>query len=44
MASHLVMRQWVDVNPGTELRVWVVDDQVVSISQRDTGNFYPHIL
>ena len=44
VAYHLVLRQWVDVNPGTELRVWVSDDEVVCISQRDTSNFYPHML
>ena len=40
---HLVLRQWMDINPGTELRVWVADDKVVCISQRDTSNFYPHM-
>ena len=43
MSYSLVMREWVDINPGTEYRVWVEGGRVLAISQRDTANFYPHM-
>jgi len=39
----LVMRKWVDVNPGTEFRCWVADGCLVALCQRDVTNFYPHM-
>jgi hypothetical protein len=39
----LVLRKWLDVNPGTEFRCFVKDNTVVGISQRDHHSFYPHI-
>ena len=39
----LVLRRWVDINPGTEVRCWVADNQVLAMCQRDTSNFYPHM-
>jgi len=39
----LVVRQWVDVNPGTEFRCWVSGGQMVAVCQRDTSNYYPHL-
>ena len=32
-----------DVNPGTEFRCFVKDEELKAISQRDDSNFYDHI-
>ena len=39
----LVVRKWVDVNPGTEFRCWVANGQLIATCQRDTSNYYPHL-
>eukprot|EP00090_Calanus_glacialis_P017849 TRINITY_DN27706_c0_g1_i8.p1 TRINITY_DN27706_c0_g1~~TRINITY_DN27706_c0_g1_i8.p1 ORF type:complete len:336 (-),score=132.00 TRINITY_DN27706_c0_g1_i8:64-1071(-) len=43
VSYSLVLRKWVDVNPGTEFRCWVASGQLVAICQRDTSNYYPHL-
>jgi len=43
VSYSLVVRQWVDVNPGTEYRCWVSGGQMVAVCQRDTSNYYPHL-
>jgi len=43
VSYSLVLRQWVDVNPGTEFRCWVSDGRLVAACQRDTSNYYPHL-
>lgn len=43
VSYSLVVRKWVDVNPGTEFRCWVADGRLVAACQRDTSNYYPHL-
>ena len=43
VSYSLVMRKWVDVNPGTEIRCWVANGQLIAACQRDTSNYYPHL-
>jgi len=40
----LVLRQWIDVNPGMEFRCFVKNKDIVAISQRDNTAFYDHIM
>jgi len=44
LGYSLVLRQWIDINPGTEFRCWVSEDEIICISQRDVSNFYPHMM
>jgi len=39
----LVLRKWIDVNPGTEFRCFVRNKDLIAVSQRDNTNFYDHI-
>jgi len=39
----LVLRRWVDVNPGSEFRCFVAGRQLVAVSQRDNTNYYDYI-
>jgi len=40
----LVLRDWMDVNPGLEFRCFVVGQELIAVSQRDDSSFYDHIL
>lgn len=39
----LVLRTWVDINPGFEFRCFVRAGSIVAITQRDQTQFYNHI-
>merc|ERR1712107_500684 len=39
----LVLRKWMDVNPGLEFRCFVLNKRLTAISQRDDASFYDHI-
>jgi len=41
---YLVLRKWIDVNPGMEYRCFVKDKELIAISQRDNTAFYDHIM
>lgn len=36
----LVLKQWRDINPCTEFRCFVMDNELVAISQRDISQYY----
>lgn len=40
----LVLKKWVDINPGTEFRCFVKDDLLIGICQRDYTNYYDYIV
>jgi hypothetical protein len=39
----LVLRKWLDVNPGTEFRCYVREGDLKAFCQRDVSNYYGHI-
>lgn len=39
---ELVMKQWIDINPALEFRVFVHNNRIIGISQRDL-NFYDYL-
>ena len=41
---HLVLRQWQDLNPASEFRCYVRNNQLVAISQRHHSVYYDHIV
>jgi len=43
VSYSLVLRKWIEVNPGTEFRCWVDGGELVAICQRDTSNYYPFL-
>jgi len=43
VSYSLVLRKWVDVNPGTEFRCWVAGGELVAVCQRDISNYYPYL-
>jgi len=43
VSYSLVLRKWVEVNPGTEFRCWVAGGKIVAACQRDTSNYYPYL-
>jgi len=43
VSYSLVIRKWVEVNPGTEFRCWVSGGELVAVCQRDTSNYYPYL-
>ncbi|XP_043675683.1 cell division cycle protein 123 homolog [Vespula pensylvanica] len=38
----LVLKQWRDINPCAEYRCFVIDDELVGISQRDMSQYYTY--
>lgn len=44
ISYELVLKKWVDVNPGSEFRCFVKDDCLIAICQRDHCNFYEYIV
>ena len=41
---ELVLRKWMDINPGMEFRIFVKKNQLIAISQRDCSNFFDYLL
>jgi hypothetical protein len=39
----LILRKWIDINPGLEYRCFVKNKELIAISQRDNSTFYEHI-
>ncbi|XP_023334114.1 cell division cycle protein 123 homolog [Eurytemora carolleeae] len=39
----LILRNWLDVNPGSEFRCFVKEEELIAICQRDNSNYYDHI-
>jgi len=39
----LVLRKWREVNPGTEWRCFVKNQELIAVCQRDTASHYPHM-
>ena len=39
----LIYRNWLDVNPGSEFRCFVKEEELIAICQRDNSNYYDHI-
>jgi len=40
----LVLRKWIDINPGLEYRCFVKNMELIAISQRDNSTYYEHIM
>ncbi|XP_038054471.1 cell division cycle protein 123 homolog [Patiria miniata] len=40
---ELVLRRWCDISEATEFRVFVKNDDIIGISQRDHTNFFPDL-
>ena len=40
---QLVLRKWVDINPGWEFRCFVRGNDMIGITQRYSSAFYPHV-
>ncbi|CAH1783543.1 unnamed protein product [Owenia fusiformis] len=40
---ELVLRRWHTLEPGTEFRCFVKENQLIGITQRDCGSCFPHI-
>ncbi|XP_049856174.1 cell division cycle protein 123 homolog [Schistocerca gregaria] len=40
---YVVLKQWKDIHPGTEYRCFVIQNQLIAISQRDCTSYYEHI-
>ncbi|XP_066586682.1 translation initiation factor eIF2 assembly protein-like isoform X1 [Prorops nasuta] len=38
----LILKQWTDINPCTEFRCFVVDKELIGISQRDISQYYTY--
>lgn len=38
----LVLKQWRDINPCAEYRCFVIDDELIGISQRDMSQYYTY--
>ena len=43
-AFTLVLRRWHELHESSEFRVFVKDEQLVAISQRQTGYFFEHLV
>lgn len=42
LVYELVLREWFDINPALEFRVFVKDSQIIGVSQRDL-NYYDYL-
>ncbi|XP_067123680.1 translation initiation factor eIF2 assembly protein-like [Centruroides vittatus] len=40
---YLILRKWIEIDPSTEYRCFVKNNNLIAISQRDYTNFYDHI-
>lgn len=40
LSSCLVLKQWRDINPCTEFRCFVMDNELIAISQRDISQYH----
>ncbi|KAJ8047217.1 hypothetical protein HOLleu_06163 [Holothuria leucospilota] len=38
--KQIVLRKWMDINPSMEFRVFVKNNEIIRISQRDTSTYY----
>jgi hypothetical protein len=41
---YLILRRWCKLLPSREFRCFVHQNVLIAISQRDSANFYPHLL
>ncbi|XP_033647869.1 cell division cycle protein 123 homolog [Asterias rubens] len=41
---ELILRRWTDISEATEFRVFVKNDNIIGISQRDHTNFFPDLI
>ncbi|XP_054000330.1 cell division cycle protein 123 homolog [Hylaeus anthracinus] len=42
MKACLVLKQWQDINPCTEFRCFVIDNELIAISQRDISQYHSY--
>ncbi|XP_076237249.1 translation initiation factor eIF2 assembly protein [Calliopsis andreniformis] len=42
LKSCLILKQWRDINPCTEFRCFVVENELIAISQRDISQYYSY--
>ncbi|XP_015434001.1 PREDICTED: cell division cycle protein 123 homolog [Dufourea novaeangliae] len=42
LASCIVLKQWRDINPCTEFRCFVIENELIAISQRDISQYHSY--
>ncbi|XP_076175687.1 translation initiation factor eIF2 assembly protein [Ptiloglossa arizonensis] len=42
LKACLILKQWQDINPCTEFRCFVLENELIAISQRDISQYYSH--
>lgn len=41
---YLILRKWIEIDPSTEYRCFVRNNNLIAISQRDYTSYYDHII
>lgn len=43
-SSYIILRKWVSINPALEFRLFIINDRIVKVCQRDCTTFYPFLI